>query len=180
MLLTTIRSSWLRIPWWLLSLCFIAIFVGNIDMLIALITYLASFSIVILMFAMIVLVALHVYIHFLTWCNIDSFRYRLIWHVGSLACISSWSSLSMMYICITFHPIVIACMCAWVEYPTLYLTACYMTALPLHDCMSLVYVGRTSIPLSPTFLVSIIPFIPVLTIASVRPSMCLLFDRARD
>ncbi|RVW82086.1 hypothetical protein CK203_052462 [Vitis vinifera] len=41
-----------------------------------------------------------------------------------------------------------------------------MTALPLHDCMALVYVGRTSIPLPPTLLVSVIPFIPVLTIAS--------------
>ena len=127
MLLTTIRSSWLRIPWWLLSLCFIAIFVGNIDMLIALITYLASFSIVILMFAMIVLVALHVYIHFLTWCNIDSFRYRLIWHVGSLACISSWSSLSMMYICITFYLFIMVCV-DMNDMP------CTLLDCMLHDC----------------------------------------------
>ncbi|RVW82895.1 hypothetical protein CK203_038347 [Vitis vinifera] len=54
-----------------------------------------------------------------------------------------------------------------------------MTALLLRDCMLLVYVGRTSIPLPPTLLVSVIPFISVLTIASVRPSMCLLSDRAR-
>ncbi|KAL6310880.1 hypothetical protein AAG906_018036 [Vitis piasezkii] len=45
-----------------------------------------------------------------------------------------------------------------------------MTALLLLDCMSFVYVGLTSIPLSPTLLVSVIPFISVLTIASVRPS----------
>ena len=51
-----------------------------------------------------------------------------------------------------------------------------MTALPLHDCMALVYVGRTSIPLPPTLLVSVIPFIPVLTIASVRPSVCLFSE----
>ncbi|RVW68256.1 hypothetical protein CK203_064687 [Vitis vinifera] len=41
-----------------------------------------------------------------------------------------------------------------------------MTALLLHDCMSFVHVDRTSIPLPPTLLVSIIPFILVLTIAS--------------
>ncbi|RVW17759.1 hypothetical protein CK203_071829 [Vitis vinifera] len=41
-----------------------------------------------------------------------------------------------------------------------------MTALLLLDCMSLVRVGRTSIPLPPTLLVSVIPFISVLTIAS--------------
>ena len=51
-----------------------------------------------------------------------------------------------------------------------------MTTLLLHDCMSPVSVGRTSIPLPPTFLVSVIPYIPVLVIASVRPFMCLLSD----
>ena len=60
------------------------------------------------------------------------------------------------------------------------LIACCMTTLLLHDCMLLVYVGCTSIPLPPTLLVSVIPFISVLTIARVRPSMCLFFDRARD
>ena len=44
----------------------------------------------------------------------------------------------------------------------------------LLDCMLLVHVGLTSIPLPPTLLVSVIPFIPVLTIASVRPCVCLL------
>ncbi|RVW58595.1 hypothetical protein CK203_114024 [Vitis vinifera] len=55
-----------------------------------------------------------------------------------------------------------------------------MTALLLLDCMSFVYVGLTSIPLPPTLLVSVIPFISALTIASVRPSVCLFSDRARE
>ncbi|RVW25524.1 hypothetical protein CK203_103507 [Vitis vinifera] len=42
-----------------------------------------------------------------------------------------------------------------------------MIALLLLDCLSLVYVGRIYIPLPPTLLVSVIPFISVLTIASV-------------
>ncbi|RVW64881.1 hypothetical protein CK203_064810 [Vitis vinifera] len=49
-----------------------------------------------------------------------------------------------------------------------------MTVLLLLDCMSFVRVGRMSILLPPTLLVSVIPFILVLTIASVRPSVCLL------
>ena len=47
-----------------------------------------------------------------------------------------------------------------------------MTTLLLRDCMLLVHVGRTSIPLPLTLLVLVIPFILVLTIASVRPSVC--------
>ena len=65
-------------------------------------------------------------------------------------------------------------------YPGFYLIACFMTALLLRDYMSLVSVGRTYILLPPTLLVSVIPFFLVLTIASVRPSMCLLSDRAKD
>ena len=78
-------------------------------------------------------------------------------------------------VCITFHLIVIVCMWTWVIYPIFYLTACCMTALLLRDCMSPVHVGHTSIPLPPTLLASVIPFISVLTITSVRPSVCLLF-----
>ena len=44
-------------------LCFIAMFVEYIDMLIILIAYLVSLSIVILFFAMIVLIALHIWIY---------------------------------------------------------------------------------------------------------------------
>ena len=60
------------------------------------------------------------------------------------------------------------------------LTVCCMTALLLRDCMLLVYVGLTFIPLLPNLMVSVIPFISVLIIASVRPSVCLLSNRARD
>ena len=66
------------------------------------------------------------------------------------------------------------------DIPVLCLTVWCMTAFLLHDCMLPIYVGRTYIPLPPTLLVSVIPFIPVLTIASVRPFVCLLSDRARD
>ena len=59
-------------------------------------------------------------------------------------------------------------------YLVLCLTACCMTVLLLRDCMSPVHVGCTSIPLPLTLLVSVIPFILVLTIASVRPSVRLL------
>ena len=76
---------------------------------------------------------------------------------------------------ITFHLIFIVCMWTWVIYHVLCLTACCVTALLLRDCMSLVHVGSTSIPLPLTLLVSVIPFIPVLTIASVRHSVCFLF-----
>ena len=87
--------------------------------------------------------------------------------------------LSMMFI-LLFILIVVAFVWTWVIYPVLCLTVWRVTAFLLHDCMLPVYVGRTYIPLSPTLLVSVIPFIPVLTIASVRPSVCLLSDRARD
>ena len=60
------------------------------------------------------------------------------------------------------------------------LIACCMTTLLLLDCMLLVYVGRTSVPLPPNLLVLVIPFISILTIASVRPSVCLLSNRASD
>ena len=68
----------------------------------------------------------------------------------------------------------------WVIYPVLCLTVWCMTILLLRDCVPLVCVSRTYIPLPPTLLVSVILFIPVLTIASVRPSVCLLSDRAGD
>ena len=105
--------------------------------------------------------------------------YHSVWHVDSLTCISSRSSLSMMFISL-FILIVTTCMYTWVIYPVLCLTACRMTVFLLLDCMLLVHVGRIYIPLPPTLLVSVIPFIPVLTIASVRPFVCLLSDRARD
>ena len=143
---------------------------GDINMLIVLIDPLTCLSIVTLI---------------LPWlfCSLHMYRfivvYRLTWWVDSLACILSWLSLSMMFVS-SFILIVIASAWPWVIYPVYCLTVCCMTTLLLHDCMSPVYVGRISIPLPPTLLVSVIPFIPVLIIASVRPSMCLLSDRARD
>ena len=86
-------------------------------------------------------------------------------------------------LCISIHLIAVFSfiLCVYIDdISEICLIVCCMTTLPLHDCMLLVYVGLTSIPLPPTLLVSVIPFISVLTIASVRPSVCLLSDRARD
>ena len=128
------------------------------------IAYLTLLSIVILVFAMIVLIALHVWIHF----------YIPFGSTYWFTCLYIILIVFEHDVCITFHLIVIVCMWTWVIYPILCLTACCMTVLLLHDCMSLVHVGHTSIHLPPTFLVSVILFIPVLTIASVRPCVCLL------
>ena len=107
--------------------------------------------------------------------------YHSAWHVDSLTCILFWSSLSMMFASLFVLIVVFSLiLCVHERYILLCLTVWCMTALPLHDCMSSAYVGLTSIPLPPTLLVSVIPFISVLTIASVRPSVCLLSDRARD
>ena len=87
------------------------------------------------------------------------------------------------YLGITIHLIVVfsLILCVYIDdISEICLIECCMTALLLLDCMSLVYVGRIYIPLPPTLLVSVIPFIPILTIASMRPSVCLLSDRARD
>ena len=74
--------------------------------------------------------------------------YHLTWCVASLACILSWSSLSMLYLSL-FILIVIARMWTWVVYS--YFVWLYVAWLPpLCDCMPLVYVGRTSIHLLPT------------------------------
>ena len=134
-------------------------------MLIRLIAYLALLSIVILTFSMIVLITLHVWIH----C------YKPFDSTYWFTCLYIILIVFEHDVCITFHLIVIVCMWTWVIYLVLCLTACCMIALLLRDFMLLVHVGRTSIPLPPTLLVSIIPFIPVFTITNVRPSVCLLF-----
>ena len=152
-------------------MCFIDIFVWDIDMLDCC--------------WLIILYCLAHWLRFLPWLSWSPHMhtlttvYHLVGHVDSFAYIFSWSSLSRIFISL-FHLIVIACMCAWVIYLVLYLTACRMTTFPLLDCMSRVHVGRTSIPLPPNLLVSVIPFILVLTFASVRPSVCSLSNRARD
>ena len=92
-----------------------------------------------------------------------------------------WPSLSMMLVSLFVLIVVFSLiLCVYEWYILLCLIVWCMTALSLHDCMSPVYVGFTSIPLPPNLLVSVILFISVLTIASVRPSVCLLSDRARD
>ena len=81
-------------------LCFIAISVWDIDMLIMLIDYFACLSIVTLI---------------LPWlfCSLHMYKltvvYHLTWCVDSLACILSWSSLSMLSLSL-FILIIITCM----------------------------------------------------------------------
>ena len=108
------RLSWLRI---LIFLCFIAMFVEYIDMLIILIDHLALLSIVILI---------------LPWLFCSSHMhgftgiYHLTWCVDSLACILSWSPFEhdvRITIRLDRHSL-----CAWVIYPVLCLTACCMIA----------------------------------------------------
>ena len=53
-------------------------------------------------------------------------------------------------LCITIHPDRHSLYVYISDIFVLCLTICCMTALLLHDCMSPVRVGRTSIPLSPT------------------------------
>ena len=92
-----------------------------------------------------------------------------------------WPSLSMMLVSLFVLIVVFSLiLCVYEWYILLCLTVWCMTALPLHDCMPSVYVGLTSIPLPPNLLVSVISFISVLTSASVRPSMCLFSDWAKD
>ena len=105
---------------------------------------------------------------------ITQFDMLILWLVYPLDRLWAWCIyLSFFYlfimVCVDMSDIPVLCLTVWC-----------MTTLPLCDWMLLVRVGRTSIPLPPTLLVSVIPFISVLTIASVRPSVCLLFDRAGD
>ena len=107
--------------------------------------------------------------------------YHLVGHVDSFACILSWSSLSMMFISLFVLIFIFSLiLCVHGDISEHRLIVCCMTAIFLCDCMPLVSVGSTFIPLPPILLISIIPFISALTIASVRPFVCLLPDRARD
>ena len=154
------RGIWLDNQWMLISwlhiedfvvfsfLCFIAMTVEYIDMLIVLIDHFVLLSALILILA------------WLFW-SLHMHTLTIVYHSALIVAFS-----------------LILCVHEW--YILLCLTIWSMTALPLHDCMLLVYVGLTSIPLLPNLLVSVIPFISVLTITSVRPSECFLSDRARD
>ena len=111
--------------------------------------------------------------------RMDSLSYIVWFHMLiSLACILSWSSLSMLSISL-FILIVIACMWTWLLYSIPCLTVCRMIALfcVIACCLS-VWVAHLSSYLQPSgfshFLRSILAF------ASVRPCMCLFSNRARS
>ena len=160
--------SWSRI---LFFLCFIAMFVEYIDMLIILIDHFVLLSALILILPWLFW-SLHMHtltiVHHLACC------------VVSLACILSWSSFEHD-VHIAIHPDSCRFLCGH-EWYIMYSAWPHVAWLPFLCMIAwlLVYVGRIYIPLPPTLLVSVIPFISVLTIASVRPSVCLLSDRARD
>ena len=130
---------------------------------------------------------LSVLILILAWlfCSLHMHRLTI---VHRLTCCVVFSDLHIILIifehdvCITIH--LDCCILAYLVCTWWYIWAlpdCVLHDCPsLRDCMSLVHVGRTSIPLPPNLLVSVIPFISVLTIASVRPSVCLLSDQVRD
>ena len=153
-------------------LCFIAISIWDIDMLIVLIDYLACLSIVILIFPWL-FYSSHMYrlkvVYLLTWC------------IDSLAYILSWSFLSMLSLSL-FTLIVIFSLSLCVDMgdiSALYLIACCMTTLLLCVCMSLVRVGCAPIPLPPTlWFWSFLSF--RLLLLQVWGLVCVCFsDRAR-
>ena len=138
----TIDYVWRVVDIIILDACLVIVFIWDIDMLITLIDYLACLSIVTLI---------------LPWLFCSSHMYRLTviyhstWCVDYSACILSWSFFSMISLLI-FILIAIFSFSLCVDMDdisALCLTACCMTALLLCDCMLLVYVGRTSIPLPP-------------------------------
>ena len=93
--------SWLRI---LSFLCFVAMFVEYIDMLIILIAYLVSLSIVILFFAMIVLIALHIWIYCYTSFDLTcrlSRLYILLFVFEQGICITFSSDCHSLYVCVS-------------------------------------------------------------------------------
>ena len=140
-------------------LCFIAISIWDITMLI---DYLVCLSIVTLI---------------LPWlfCSLHMYRfivvYHLTWWVNSLACTLSWSSLSMLSLS-QFILIVITCMWTWVIY--LYFAWLYVAWLPSSVWLYVACLCESYIyPLTSNPLVSVISFISVFTFASVRPCVCL-------
>ena len=169
-MLTDLSWLWFPIPWFYVLRWYIRLRHRHIGLL--LIDRLVLLSTLIL-----ILLWLFWSLHMRTLTSV----YHLARHVDPLICILSWSSLSMMFVSLFVLIVVFSfILCVHDDIYELCLIVCCMTAIFLCDCMSSVYVGLTSIPLHPTLLVSVIPFISVLTIASVRPSVCLLPDRARD
>ena len=109
-------------------------------MLIVSIAHFVPLSIVILIFAMIVLIILHVWIH----CCI----------LFDLTCRFSGLYIILLVfehdVCITIHLDHHSLYVYMSDISVLCLTVCCMIALFLYDCMSFVHVDRTFIPLSPT------------------------------
>ena len=154
----------------ILDACLVIIFIWDIAMLI---DYLACLSIVTLILPWL-LCSPHMYrliiIYLLTWC------------VDSLARILSWSSLSMLSLTLfTLIVIFLLSLCVdIVDIFALCLTACCMTTLFLCDCMSLVCVDRTSIPLPPTLWFRSLPSF-WFSLLQVWGLVCVcFFDRVRD
>ena len=114
------RLPWFGLPMLRFFLCITAISIRDTDMLVALIDYLALFSIVTL-----ILSCLFWPLHMHTLAIV----YHSAWHVDYLTCILFWSSLSMMfYITIRLDCRILAYLvCTWVIYPAL---PDYM----MHDC----------------------------------------------
>ena len=167
MLIMMIDLSWLRILRYLFFLCFIVIFVWDINILIVSINHLVLLSIVIMIFAMIVLIALHLWIHFCI-----SF---------DLTC--QFSSLYIILIifehdiCITIHP----------DRYSLYVYMsdifCTLLDYMLHDYLSSAWLyvicpcGPHIYPFISNPLVLVISFISILTFASVRSCVCLFSNQ---
>ena len=149
---------------WLLRffLCFIAMSIWDIGMLIVLIDHLALLSIVTLI---------------LPWLFSSPHMYRLTvvyhltWWVDSLACILSWSTLSMLSLSL-FALIVIIYMWTWVIY--LYFAWLYVAWLPSSVWLHAISpCGPHIYPFTSNPLVSVISFILALTFVNVRLCVCL-------
>ena len=102
--------------------------------------------------------------------------YHSTWHVDSLTCILFWSSLSVLSL--YHYPSDCSILAYLVCVHWWYIWDSFDWVLHdyslLRDCVSLVCVGRTYIPLPPTLLVLVISFISALTFACVRPCVCLI------
>ena len=142
--------SWLRIPIVVIfSRASLLLFVRDIDMLFMLIDHLTLLSIVTLIFAMFCsdhFTCIDSTLYIIWFDTIVSFGLYIILIIIEHATICQiFFSISL---CVDLDDRYLFCM-----------TVCCMTSLIPCDCMLFVYVGRTSIPLPPNLLVSVIPFI---------------------
>ena len=106
--------------------------------------------------------------------------YRLAWYVDSLACILFWSSFEHD-VCITIPLIVVFSLILCVDM-MIYLSTAWLHVawLPSSAWLSVACsCGSRIYPLISNPLVSIISFISVIIFASVRPCVCLYSDQDR-